>query len=172
MSGNPDQWAHPRLPSPPELAALLTTHLHNIQQQHLMPHPPVTVNQSEMSFSQPNSILASQKHPVSSASSSLPPNLNFGTSRSHNVSSTSHNSGSVQAPYIHPQSEFSQVNSSVMSERNSGIFSMLSEKGNGTLWEGASGMSRAVPLLPPQQGDDPYTRGEQQTKMAGEISEF
>ncbi|XP_060572624.1 uncharacterized protein LOC132730664 isoform X2 [Ruditapes philippinarum] len=161
---NNDPLAQTRLPSPPELAALLSTHLHNIQQQHLMPHPYAPVNQSETSYSQPNSILTNQNLPSNPISASLPPNLNLATSRSQVTSSASQ----VERPKFNAstvsQASVSHINGSVVSEATAINFSMLSEKEGGAHWEGASGISRAVPLHPPQQGPDPYMLDYQQTK--------
>ncbi|XP_045201260.2 uncharacterized protein LOC123554904 isoform X2 [Mercenaria mercenaria] len=167
--GNTDQVSQPRLPSPPELAALLSTHLHNIQQQHLMPNPHTSVSQSGTLFSQPNSILSSQKQPVNSNSASLPPNLNFVTSRSHVTSNVSQDKDLSKYSNTVSQSNMSHLNGSIASETTATNYSILSEKESGTLWEGAPGMSRAVPLHPPQQGQDPYMHDDQQSKVTGHM---
>ncbi|KAH3803651.1 hypothetical protein DPMN_131917 [Dreissena polymorpha] len=92
----------PRLPSPPEIAALLSTHLHNIQ--HMAHHPAVQIQSGQAfhpvkssvanqmqgarlfnqpshslrSASQPNSLLTNQRElDLSQQHSSLPASLNF-----------------------------------------------------------------------------------------------
>lgn len=164
---NTDQSAPPRLPSPPELAALLTTHLHNIQQQQWMPHPLVSVNQSVTSHSQPNSILSNQRQPVNSGTASLPINLNSVPTRSHGASNVS------QKMDTHSQNSANQIEvpkSNIASEAMPTSYSVYNEKGAGMVCEGAEGMTRAVPLHSPQQGDDPYLNEEFQSMLAGKTS--
>ena len=163
-----DQQTQPRLPSPPELAALLSTHLHNIRQQHMMPHPYTPVNQSETLYSQPNSLTTNQNLPSNSVSASLPPSLNFVTARSQVTSGASQVDRPKFTSSTVSQSNVSHINGSVVSEATAVNFSMLSEKEGGASWEGVPGVSRAVPLHPPQQGQDPYLHNFQQTKGPGD----
>lgn len=170
VSQNPTnaEQSAPRLPSPPELAALLTTHLHNIQQQQWLPHPLVSVNQSVTSHSQPNSILSNQRQPVNSGTASLPINLNSVPTRSQGGASNV--SQRIDAPSQNSANQNEVPKSNIASEEVPSSYSVYNDKGAGMVWEGAAGMTRAVPLHPPQQGDDPYLNEEFQTMLAGKPS--
>lgn len=164
------QTASPRLPSPPEIAALLSTHLHNIQQQQFMPRPPPSANQSDHSLSQPNSFFSNPRQlDISEQSASLPPNINdiqylhsvSGISQSmappQNVKSTNQRQG--QYTSAHPS------NCSVHSDSNQ----TTGQVEGGSVWEGAVGMQSAVPIRPPHQCDDPYLNDDNNSVLSGEI---
>lgn len=161
------QGASPRLPSPPEIAALLQTHLHNIQQQQFMPHPPMFSNQSEHSFSQPNSMLSNDHRQldISQQSASLPPNFSDARHK-HNVQTVNQ---ALAQPSLFKSTnqsrQYSNVNpmdSSVHSESTNPKTSFERQE-NRAFVE----MPRAVPIKPPHQCGDSYMADDQHSVVSG-----
>ncbi|WAR28879.1 CNTRB-like protein, partial [Mya arenaria] len=202
----------PRLPSPPEIAALLSTHLQNIQQQH-MPQPPRSTanttgqsvhtsqqkpanqmtgynsafssqsgqsfsqylanqlsantssiySQSGSAFSQPASLSANQNQEGNSSKcSSLPPNLS-----SKPIKQQIPFNPTEIPPQSHQQIEVSHSN---LDQTDITVYSDVTNQTGAegsALWEEAPGLPRAVPIRPPQQGDDPYLNDDNHSVMSG-----
>ena len=154
--------ASPRLPSPPDIAALLNTHLHNIQQQQFMPRPPASSNQSEHSLSQPNSLMTNHRQFDSSQQcASLPPNL---SEIQHIQSVEAVNNPGAPPAILKPTNQngpYSNSNYSLDSSVQSEATNLkVGFTENRALWDGAVGMAQAVPIKPPHQCDDPYLNNE------------
>ena len=190
----------PNLPTPPELAALLQSHLQNIQQQQLIPsamnipHPhlpgasqipasvrPLPKFQEAMNIPHPH-------HPEASQIPSVRPLPQF--QEANQISHTSRGQSSSpprNRTTNQKQQEISQIHTTPprpkpgksfpvgmsyaggsQSEPNidssdkkslQGFSPIYGEFGRGAAWDG----SRAVPIRPPQQGEDPYHKEDEQT---------
>ncbi|XP_052214338.1 CAP-Gly domain-containing linker protein 1-like [Dreissena polymorpha] len=189
MHGGGSVTSTPRLPSPPEIAALLSTHLHNIQH---MAHHPAVQSQSGQAFhpvkssvanqmqgarlfnqpshslhsaSQPNSLLTNQRElDLSQQHSSLPASLNF-----QPISSTRFpvNQTETPPPRMKPSNQI-ELSHSNLNQTDITVYSDLANQTAasmpGMLWDGSN---RAVPIRPPQQCDDAYANEDNQSIISG-----
>lgn len=174
-AANSQQMAAPQLSSPSDFTAFLSTHLQNIQQQpQLMTasYPTTSVSHPvTSSHSLPNSNVTGQKQYESTTSFSLPPNFlqnsnlkPFDVSNADSASRISSNSRNVTEM---SESRFNQSETTSLKLNNQSEYSMYNANDYRMSVGGASGLSRAVALHPPQQGEDPYSRDDQENTHSG-----
>ena len=163
----------PNLPTPPELAALLQSHLQNIQQQQLvpsamsMPHPHLqeanqiyTSGRPLPNFQETNHV--SQAYTHTSRGQSLSPPRSRLTNQTQVQRSNNHTTPPRPKPGKSFPAGVSYTDQGLpepsvdANDKKSlqGFSPIYGEFGRGAAWDG----SRAVPIRPPQQGEDPYQK--------------